>query len=81
MEEPEEMLTVVQAAKELGVTPGAVRLAIYDKRLPSEEFYGRRLIKRPDLETYRLRTQPDGAKRIGRPPGPRIKETKKPPLE
>ena len=61
------MLTVAQAAVELGVTQGAVRLAMYDNRLPFEEFYGRKLIKRPDLEEYKSRTQPDGSKRVGRP--------------
>lgn len=66
MERP-EILTVVQAANELGVTAAAVRLAIYDNRLPSREFYGRKLIARPDLNAYRQRTQPDGVKRVGRP--------------
>ena len=61
------MVTVTQAAQELGVTPGAVRLAMYDNRLPFEEFYGKKLIKRPDLEAYKQRTQPDGEKRVGRP--------------
>ncbi len=66
MERP-EILTVVQAAHELGVTAAAVRLAIYDNRLPSQEFYGRKLIARPDLNAYRQRTQPEGVKRVGRP--------------
>ena len=64
----EELVTIAQAAGELGVSQSAVRVAIHEKRLPYEEFYGRKLIKRSDLEAYRARSQPDGTKRVGRPP-------------
>ena len=62
-----EMLTVPQAARELGVTQGSVRIAIYEGRLPCVEMYDRKLITRPDLDAYKQRTQPDGVKKVGRP--------------
>ncbi|MGI4789499.1 MAG: helix-turn-helix domain-containing protein [Janthinobacterium lividum] len=61
------MLTVPQAAKELGVTQGSVRIAIYEGRLPSVEMYDRKLIAQADLDAYKKRSQPDGVKKVGRP--------------
>lgn len=63
----ETLLTVQQAAAELGVTDGAVRLALSQGRLSSVEKFGRKLIERADLDAYRQRTQPDGVKKVGRP--------------
>lgn len=63
----ETLLTVQQAATELGITDGAVRLALSQGRLPSIEKFGRKLIERADINAYRQRTQPDGVKKAGRP--------------
>jgi predicted DNA-binding transcriptional regulator AlpA len=62
-----DLLTVPEVARELGITQGAIRIAIYERRLPSLEKYGRRLVARPDLNHYKQRTQPEGVKRVGRP--------------
>jgi len=63
----DELLTVQDAAKELGVTDISVRAALNDNRLPFIEKYGRKLITRGDVEAYRQRTQPEGKPRVGRP--------------
>lgn len=63
----DEFLTVQQAASQLSVTDGAIRLALSQGRLPSVQKYGRKLIARPDLDAYQQRTQPEGVKRVGRP--------------
>lgn len=63
----ETLLTVQQAAANLGVTDGAVRLALSQGRLSSVEKFGRKLIERADLDAYKRRTQPDGVKKVGRP--------------
>lgn len=60
-------LTVQEAAASLGVTDGAIRLALSQGRLPSVKKYGRTLVARSDLDAYRRRTQPGGVKRVGRP--------------
>lgn len=62
------ILTVPQCAERLGVSQGAVRVAIYEGRLPAIEMYGKRLVMAASLETYRQRSQPSGEKRVGRPP-------------
>lgn len=67
MEDPEEMMTVAEAAVGLGLTQAAVRAALHRARLPFVRRYGRTLITRAALEAYRLRTQPEGVKRLGRP--------------
>jgi excisionase family DNA binding protein len=64
----ENLLTVQQVASQLGVTDGAIRLALSQGRLPFSEMYGRKLITHADLEAYRQRSRPNGEKRIGRPP-------------
>jgi hypothetical protein len=61
-------LTVVQVARELGVTEGAVRDAIRRGAMHSEEALGRKVILRTEIEAYRKKTQFDGEKRRGRPP-------------
>ena len=65
--ESNELLTVVEAAHELCVTPPAVHSALYEGRLPCVVKYGRKLIARPDLDAYKQRTQPNGVKKVGRP--------------
>ena len=67
--EPEAFLTVQEAAQELQVTEGAVRLALSQARLAHTLKYGRKLIARHDLAAYKQRTQPEGVKRVGRPAG------------
>ena len=66
-----DLLTVQEAAKELNVSEGAVRTAISAGRIPHVVKLGRKAIHRADLIAYKQRTQPDGGKRIGRPPGSR----------
>ncbi len=65
--ENDDLLTVPEASKLLGVTGGAVHIAMTTGRLPFLEKYGRKLIARPDLEVYKKRTQPEGVKKVGRP--------------
>ena len=62
-----ELLTVQEAAAQMGVTEGAIRLALSQSRLAYVEKYGRKLITRADLDAYKARTQPGGVKRVGRP--------------
>lgn len=68
MAEEETLYTVQEAAGLLGVGETAIRNAMLDNRLPYEWKYGRKLIKQSDLDAYKQRTQPEGEKRIGRPP-------------
>ena len=65
----ENLLTVQQAARLLGVDDNAVRIATKEGRLPYTHALGRKVIHRADLESYRQRTQPGGAKSRGRPAG------------
>lgn len=63
----EDMLTVQEAAGELGVDDSAIRRAVLQNRLPCIIKYGRKLITRAALEAYRARTRPEGVKPRGRP--------------
>jgi excisionase family DNA binding protein len=63
----EQYLTVQDAAKELGLAETTIRTSLSKGRLPHRMLFGRKLIARADMETYRQRTQPSGEKRIGRP--------------
>lgn len=63
----DNFLTVQQVAADLGVTDGAIRLALSQGRLPFVEKYGRKLVAAVDVEAYRQRAQPNGVKRVGRP--------------
>lgn len=63
-----DYLTVPEAAGELGVHPETVRLAVKQERLPAVRAFGKLLVARADVEAYKARTQPDGVKRVGRPP-------------
>ena len=65
--ETETLLTVQEAAALLGVHDNAVRIATKEGRLPFVTALGRKAIRRADLETYRIRTRPDGEKPMGRP--------------
>lgn len=63
----ENLMTIKQAAKELGVSENAIRNATLDGRLPFVAMFSRKLIQRADVEAYRRRSQPDGVKLRGRP--------------
>jgi excisionase family DNA binding protein len=63
----QDYLTVMQAAREIGVSEGAIRDAIKRKAIPYEEALGRKVIKRSDLDAYKQRTQPNGEPARGRP--------------
>jgi excisionase family DNA binding protein len=62
-----DYLTIQEASGFLGISEGAVRIAILEKRLPFVTKYGRKLIKQSDVDAYKQRTQPEGVKRTGRP--------------
>ena len=61
------MLTVQEAAAELGTVAQTIYNALNEGRLPFEVRYGRKLISQSAVEEYRQRTRPDGEKPTGRP--------------
>lgn len=63
----EDLLTVEQAAEELGIQPGTLRNAMTEGRIPVVRVFSRRLLTREAIEEYRNRTQPDGTILRGRP--------------
>ena len=65
--ETETLLTAREAAAELGVHVGTVHRAFQESRLPSVALFGRKLIRRADLDAYKERTRPGGVKPRGRP--------------
>ena len=65
--ENDTFFTVQEAAQKLGVHETAIRNATLQDRLPFVHRYGRKLIAASELEAYRLRSQPNGVKRTGRP--------------
>ncbi len=56
-EEGDELLTVHEAAQQLGVVDTAVRNAINRGRLPHQVKYGRILIKPADVAAYKERAR------------------------
>lgn len=50
--DPDELLTVTQAAEVRGVTRQAINHLIRQKKLPVVEIAGRRFVKRGDLEAF-----------------------------
>jgi hypothetical protein len=76
--ETDDYMSVKDAALSLCVSPGALRLAIHEERIPSELVFGRRVIKRSDVEEYRQRTQPDGQPVKHRPKGATDRTPRKP---
>ena len=64
---PDAYLTTAQAAATLGVTQGAIRRAVTAGRLQAIHVVGRVLITPAAIEEYRIRTQPEGVKKVGRP--------------
>jgi excisionase family DNA binding protein len=65
--ENEALLTARDAAEELGIHVATVHRAFQDNRLPFIALYGRKLIRRSDLDAYKQRTRPNGLKPKGRP--------------
>ena len=65
--EAEVLLTAREAAQELDVHTGTVHNAFQEGRLPFVALYGRKLIRRADLDAYKQRTRPGGEKPKGRP--------------
>lgn len=63
----EDLLTVKEAAAEIGISESSVWQAIREDRLPCSTKWGRKVISRTDALTYKTRTQQDGAKPRGRP--------------
>lgn len=63
----EVLLTAREAAQELGIHVGTVHKAFQEGRLPFVALYGRNLVSRAALDTYKKRTRPDGVKPRGRP--------------
>ena len=66
--ETDTLLTVKEAADQIGVSESAVRNATLEGRLPFVRMYGRKLIKPADLAAYQERAHPGGVKPKGRPP-------------
>ena len=62
-----DYLTVPEAAEHLSVGVSAIHNAVAQGRLSVNLIYGRKLVRRADLETYKQRTQPGGVKKVGRP--------------
>ncbi len=65
--EDETLLTVREAAAELGVSESAIRNATLQGRLNFIHKYGRKLISQADLIAYRERAHGDGPIGAGRP--------------
>jgi excisionase family DNA binding protein len=62
-----DLITVQEAAVLLGSHPQAVFNALREGRLSGKKVLGRIVLKRSEVEAYRLRTRPDGVKPRGRP--------------
>lgn len=62
-----DLLTPTEAAKSLGVTYAAIKMAVLEKRIEYTQLYGRILFTPEAIEAYRNRTQPEGKKSRGRP--------------
>jgi excisionase family DNA binding protein len=60
--EGEKLLTVQEAAKQLGVGDSAIRNAVQRGKLAYVEMYGRKLLRESDLQAYKATARP------GRPP-------------
>ena len=67
--ETDELITINEAADILGVKPGSVYTAIRQDRLTCTILYGRKLLKREDVQNYMQATRPTGEKPKGRPKG------------
>jgi excisionase family DNA binding protein len=63
----DDLLTAEQAAALLGIAPGTVRAVMTKGRIPVVKIYGRRLLRKEDVEAYKERSQPEGKPVTGRP--------------
>jgi excisionase family DNA binding protein len=61
-----DLLTVQEAAAQIGVTEAAIRTATLNGRLPFVRKHGRSWIEPSELRTYQARIQPPGEKLKGR---------------
>lgn len=66
---PEDYLTIVQAAAALRISRASVYYAIESGRLTATEIFGRKMLRREEVEAY----QPAGY--LDRRPSKRAKET------
>lgn len=62
-----EYFSVRDAAKSLGITRNALYESIADGRIESQRMAGYVVITLHAIDEYRLRTQPDGVPRSGKP--------------
>ena len=62
-----ELITVQEAATLLETHPQAVFNALREGRLQGKKVLGRIVLRRSEVEAYRMRTRPDGVKPRGRP--------------
>ena len=63
----EKLMTMNEAAAQIGVSLSAIRNATQEGRLPFVNAFGRKLIERAALAEYQARTQIDGVPPRGRP--------------
>jgi len=71
MSKGRELLTITEAAKELGVLPDSLRQAVLRGAVQAERAGGIWLVTRAEIERYRLIRKPNR----GRPRRPRPHET------
>lgn len=62
-----DFITAKETARRLGVGLSAVTNAARQGRLPYVEVHGKRLFRVTEVEEYRIRSQPEGKKSVGRP--------------
>ena len=62
-----DFFTVQEAADRLNVHPETVRTAVKHGRLAGFRAFNKLLIRKADVEAYRVAARPDGIKKVGRP--------------
>jgi len=75
--ETNNYLRIGEVAILLGVSPGAVRIAIHDGRLPSVVDHDVRWVLKEDAVAYKERTQPGGVPLRNRPKGAKDRAPRK----
>jgi len=63
----DDLITVPEIMEALGLSQARVWKALDDGTIPCVVKYGKRLASKSDVEAYKMRTQPDGTPRVGRP--------------
>lgn len=71
--DPDELLTVTQAAEVRGTTRQAINYLIRNDKLPSVEIAGKRFVRRQDLDLF----EPDKGGRPSKPKGENAMVSKK----